>query len=348
MTGTISRGRAASAASGDRVRNHPSRIAPETPDDGLAVRETRQDFGCRSAVDQLLGGKRPQRRERLGVVALDAQRARIGDRAMFGFVEQGQRQDRLACRGHARRLQDRALEQAARQPRDHVRHDRTAAGRFAEERHLLRIAAEQRDVALDPLQRGELIQIAIVAARIAGRFPGQRRMGKEAEAAHAVIHADDDDALGGQRVGGILRRVSVHQRAAMDPDHHRQGRVRCRGRPPDVQRQAVLRLGQIVGLHAGGAERSRIEHRRPGLDRLRHPPAQFSDRRRGIGNALEADDAVGFDAAHRAAVDDHMCRTGQGGGRCEKYQRKGRADPETETPPHGTTLSKDDGLCLKN
>ena len=241
---------------------------------------------------------------------------------MFGFVEQGQGQDRLVCRGHRWRLQDRTLEQAARQPRDHVGHDRTAAGRFAEQRHLLRIAAEQRDVALDPLQRRELIQIAIVAARIAGRFPGQGRMGKEAEAAHAVIHADDDDALGGQRVGGILRGVSVHQRAAMDPDHHGQGRVRCRGRPPDVQRQAVLRFGQIVGLHAGGAERSRIEHRCPGLNRLRHPPAQFSDRRRGIGNALEADDAVGFDAAHRAAVDDHMVphRPGRGTMRTEPTQ----------------------------
>jgi hypothetical protein len=84
-----------------------------------------------------------------------------------------------------------------------VNHHRAAAGRFPEDRHRLGIAAETADVALDPLQRGSLVHVAIIAPDVVGRLLRQRRMGEEAEPAHPVVHADDHDALPGERIGRV-------------------------------------------------------------------------------------------------------------------------------------------------
>ena len=165
------------------------------------------------------------------------------------------------------------LEQAARQRRGEVDHDRAAAGRLSEDRHRLRIAAEGRDIALDPLQRGALVHVAIVAVQLLRRLGEQRRMREEAEPAHPVVHADDDDTLRRERVGRIKRGLTVHERAAVNPHHHRQ-RAGRGGRTPDIERQAVLRLRYIVRLHALRAELGGVAHALPVLCRLRRSPAQ--------------------------------------------------------------------------
>ena len=68
-------------------------------------------------------------------------------------------------------LADRLLEQALRQRRCHQRADRERSRRLAEDRDVVGIAAEGRDVLLHPLQRGDLIQQAVVARGVARRPP---------------------------------------------------------------------------------------------------------------------------------------------------------------------------------
>jgi hypothetical protein len=101
---------------------------------------------------------------------------------------------------------------------------RAAARRFSENCHRLRVAAEGRDVALNPLERGTLVHVAVVAAHIVGRLSRQRRVGEEAEPAHPVVHADDDDTLLRQRVGRVKRRAPMHEPPAVNPYHHRERR----------------------------------------------------------------------------------------------------------------------------
>jgi len=101
-----------------------------------------------------------------------------------------------------------------------VDHDGAAAGRLAENRHRLRVAAEGRDVALNPLHGAALIHVAVIAVNLIGRLGEQRRMGKETEPAHPIVHADEDDAKLSQCVApGVKRSLSAHIRAAVNPNH---------------------------------------------------------------------------------------------------------------------------------
>jgi hypothetical protein len=72
---------------------------------------------------------------------------------------------------------------------------------------------------------------------------------EEAQAAHAIVHADDDDALFGKVVARVKRRLAMDQRAAIDPDHNRQ-LPSSTSWTPHVERQAILRFRHIIGLHA--------------------------------------------------------------------------------------------------
>ena len=83
-------------------------------------------------------------------------------------------------------------------------HHGNPAGRFARDRHLLRIATEGDNVALHPLQRGELIEESIVAGSFTRR--GQRGMYEESEPPQAVVQAHHDQALARERAAVEYRR----------------------------------------------------------------------------------------------------------------------------------------------
>src|SRR3954468_23651867 len=95
-------------------------------------------------------------------------------------------------------LGNRLVEQALRGRRNHQVDDGATSGGLAEDGDISGITAEYRDVALDPLQRGDLVHEGIVAERAVGTFLRQCRVGEKAEAAQAVVDGHDYDTLLGQ------------------------------------------------------------------------------------------------------------------------------------------------------
>jgi hypothetical protein len=201
------------------------------------------------------------------------------------------------------------------------------------------------------LQGAALIHVAVIAVNLIGRLGEQCRMGKETEPAHPIVHADEDDAKLRQRVAlGVKRSLSAHIRAAVNPDHDGQ-RFGRGGGPQDVERQASFRFRHFVRrLRAFRAEFRRVAHAAPMSRRLRLSPAQLADRRRGIRNTSEADNAVRLQAANLSAVGpDYRCLgegrkclgTGRMCGRravdCGGGQEKGKKVPEN--PSHAWVLS---------
>ena len=73
------------------------------------------------------------------------------------------------------------MEQAARQRRQHQQSDILRAGRLPEDRDVVGIASEVRNVRLHPLQRGDLVHDAVIARGVLKRFRRQRRQRSEAE-----------------------------------------------------------------------------------------------------------------------------------------------------------------------
>jgi hypothetical protein len=84
-------------------------------------------------------------------------------------------------------LGDRFVEQAVRHRRSDQAVHRHSAGGEAKDRHVVRIAAERRDVALDPLQGGNLVHVSVVALGFVRPLAAQGREGEEPEAPQAVI-----------------------------------------------------------------------------------------------------------------------------------------------------------------
>ena len=135
-------------------------------------------------------------------------------------------------------------------------------------------------------------------------------MGEETEAAEAVVERHQHHAVLGELRPVVVVRRSADEGAAVDPDHHGQpGPRRSAGGREDVDRQAVFaRLhawAQQEGGHlqAGGAVVAGVAHATPWRGRLRRPPAQGSERRRGEGDVLEAGDSVLDHALQRAVTD---------------------------------------------
>ncbi len=198
---------------------------------------------------------------------------------------------------------DRAMDQPLGKRRDHQRAHRKRPGRLAEDRDLARVAAKGRDVVVHPLQRGHLIEQAVVARRVAARFLRQLRVREKPEHAEAVVGRDHDDALAREpfavlpRLGG---RAGLKP-AAMNPEHHGQFLARLGRRRPDVEVEAVLahlvaedHVVEDAALRAPRAERDRLLHVRPRRHRRRRLPAALANRRGGKRDALEhAHAAVG-------------------------------------------------------
>ena len=88
----------------------------------------------------------------------------------------GVRERRPARRGVAA-LHDRAIEIAGASRRDQVQADAVPARRLTGDRHIVRIAAEGRDVIADPRQRRALIEEPVVARRRIRRDPRRSARG---------------------------------------------------------------------------------------------------------------------------------------------------------------------------
>src|SRR5688572_9595591 len=84
-----------------------------------------------------------------------------------------------------------------------------AAGGLAEHRDVVPIAAERRDIALDPGEGSELIEQAVVSAGLVRPALGrQRRVREIPEKAEPVIEADEHDALPCERRAVVERQRS--------------------------------------------------------------------------------------------------------------------------------------------
>ena len=120
-------------------------------------------------------------------------------------------------------LRDRAVEEARRERRRELRVHAQPAGRLAEDRHVVRVAAELRDVALHPAQRGLLVHQAVVAGAHGRATPAlSAGCARKPEPAEPVVDRDDDRALLDEPRRVVVVALADRQRAAVDPDHHRQ------------------------------------------------------------------------------------------------------------------------------
>src|SRR4051794_35501400 len=100
-------------------------------------------------------------------------------------------------------LGNRLVEQALRGRRNHQVDDGATPGGFTENGDIAGVTAEHRDVALDPLEGGDLVHEGIVAEWAIGTFLRQCRVGEKAEAAQAVVDGHHYDTLPGQ-LGAVV------------------------------------------------------------------------------------------------------------------------------------------------
>ena len=211
----------------------------------------------------------------------------------------------------SRRFAKSRLEQSFRQRRRAQHADGDAAGRFAENRHLLRIAAERGDILLHPLEPRDHVQQAVIARDVVRGLGAQLRVREETQLPDAVGDADQHHALPGQLLPAVVRFGSGAgaESAAVDPNQH--GDVVARGfrRRPDVQVQAVLARvharAASAALHAPGAELGGLPHALPFRGGLRRAPAEVADRRRGERDAPVDRQPVFGGPLHQSALDLH-------------------------------------------
>ena len=125
-------------------------------------------------------------------------------------------------------LRDGPAEQASCRRHRQQRRDAHRPGGLAGDRHPCRVATEGSDVVLHPLQRRDLVLQAEVGG--AGLDVGLGE--QEALGGEPVVDRHAHDAVAGERRPVVLqdRAGAVHERAAVDPDQHREARRRRRGR----------------------------------------------------------------------------------------------------------------------
>ena len=246
---------------------------------------------------QRVGGDLTETPELVGVsLAADRYRERLRVGGACGH-------SRLMLRAPAA-LADGPTEEPAAAGRHHVETDVLGAGRLAEDRDALRVAAERLDVRLHPLQRGLLVEEPLVPRIRALRIlAGERSVREEPEHVQAVVDGDHDDvALLREHLGvvevtrhaGERDRIAGRAllvRAAVEPHHHRSRLGRRRVGREHVQEQAILGVARRPlergELWTRMSEGVRLQHTAPRDGRGRRTPAQRSDRRRRERNPEE-------------------------------------------------------------
>ena len=150
--------------------------------------------------------------------------ARFQLRAGLQRIRKASERVRRFDRCDGRTLHHRAAEQSLCKRRRADRADACRARGLARERHVVRIAAERRDVLLHPFERLDLIQKPVIAGRAVLGFGLQRFIREISEYAEPVAEIDDQYALlrkTGSRIVGVPR-LSRLQRAAVDDESHSQ------------------------------------------------------------------------------------------------------------------------------
>ena len=209
--------------------------APRRPRVGRKRRG--HQLGRRDAA-QVVGGRRAER-------AGDEHTRSFGRGEVLQPIAQGAgRPDRAELRAaHA----DRAMEQPAGERRGEQQIHRRGAGRQPGEGDVAGVAPECRDVALHPLERGDLVSEPVVAARPGRGLGAQRGVGEEPQAPESVVEGDDDEPRRRELRPVVQRdrRAAELERAEVQPDEHGQAVRRTRGRP-DVEVEAVLALALVA------------------------------------------------------------------------------------------------------
>ena len=183
----------------------------------------------------------------------------------------------------------------------HIDHGGTARG-FAGDGDAIRVAAEEFDVLMDPLERQDLVRQAAVGIKILTAGEGGEVI--EAQHVHAVLEGDEHQPVPGEGfavvdpVAGSARIVS----AAMDPNEDRQ--LFALQRPLDIHEQAVFTAAglALVELYRRGAVFLRVEHALPGGFGKGALEAQRAHRSFSVRDAQVFHDAVSLVASDLAAV----------------------------------------------
>ena len=270
--------------------------------------------GAASRRQHVLGGSRPERRERaLGCGPFG--RAQFGGEQGAAFLRLLQRRQR---REATRRLADRAVEQTGGQRRRNQTADAHRTGRLAEDQNPVRIAPEGRSIGLHPLKRRDLVEQAVVARRTVLGLGAQAGVRQEPEGSEPVVDRDQHHALAGQRraVEDERRTVADLVAAAVEPDHDRPRTVRAGIRGgPEVEVEAVLAAVDLAAavdrgvggdpLPAGGAGLMSAPHALPRFGRLWRAPPQIAHRGRSERDAAEHEHVAGWTPAviDRGALD---------------------------------------------
>ena len=203
----------------------------------------------------------------------------------------------LARRERERRaaLRDRAVEQAVRRGRDEQRAHRVRAGRLAEDRHVVRVAAEALDVGLHPAQRRDLIALAEVRRGVVA-LAAERAEVAVAERAEAIVDRHDHD------VAALAQRSAVvdrHRAAAGRERRRRESRTAPAGgarRAPSCTRSDT------------GSPRSAALRRRRRARRTRPAPRTPRTRARSARRSTARAPPARRSAACRPAVSRMECR----------------------------------------
>jgi len=173
----------------------------------------------------------------------------------------------------------------------------------------------------------------------------RRKLGKrqEPKRSQAIVDGDDHGALASELVAQLIRigAGAVLETPSIDPEHHRQVLTRRFLRRPDVQIQAVLAHGLIVGapgaarthLRAAQFECVGLEDARPGLWRLRRTPSQLPDRRRGERQSLVNSDTALLNALHEPLLRVHECASRRSVDRRSTYQQEDRSQLHRQLSP---------------
>src|SRR6185437_8542055 len=144
-------------------------------------------------------------------------------------------------------LTDGSHYESAGQRSNHQQIHRHGPRGFPADRDLRRTATEGRDVLVNPLQCGDLIEQPVVAGRMMRGLGGQLRMREEPEDSQAVVRGDYDHAPARHVLAVIpeLRRVPRDVPTAVEVEQNGELGFPVRGCPDVEVRQSSLKPGDL-------------------------------------------------------------------------------------------------------
>ncbi len=201
---------------------------------------------------------------------------------------------------------DRFVKKPLMHPSGHQGANRNSACGRSGDRYVILISSKRRNILLNPTQRRDHIQKAVIARRGVVCLAVQRRQGQPSECAQPIIWHDDNHVIVTGKLHSVPRTCrSIGESTAMKIDQH--GHLfsfsASRG-PVDVQIEAVFvrrrELGQGAALHAGWGELRGVQCCGVWLRGNGGAPPEIADRRRCKRDAAELLYIAGRDSLNRA------------------------------------------------